>query len=539
MADEPHSAGKRFSEDLRRIREDRGVSVDQVHSETRIAQTLIESFEEGRLYDHPTYNRVYLRSFIKAYADAVAISRETALEGLDAALNGTYQHDLAARYLDEGDASDADPEEAPAEPSPPKDDSPRSSPDGPTAGGPEGRGGIVGPPRAVGEEPAEEAIPTDQPPPETVSDDPATDADQEAPDESDDTSDLPPTANRDQDSAEAPPLEPDEPAASAASDDETKAPGVEDAPEETAADEEESDNEEESDADSSVDAPDLSGPEALRATPDDDDSEGEADDGDDETPSWMAEEGDASDPAETPSPAASSEAGDAPPLGEGTGIVGEPTEMGEGGAASPPSAEADAAPTPPASSDDGILGGDNRRMLITGIGIAVVFLVLVGLGVAYMSSDDEAAPAAPDTVTTAATPAPAPEDTTADTTTTPAPQPPMANVTLGTEISLLVVADSNVSALRIQRDDDLRRPYWIQQGEASLFPFEERAVIGNEFDDIRLFIEGYRYPVAPGDTVDGLEITRERAQAFVDTLRGDPPSLSVETDTIPVGEPTN
>lgn len=533
MADEPLSAGKRFSDDLRRIREDRGVSVDQIHNETRIARTLIESFEEGRLYEHPTYNRVYLRSFIKAYADAVAISREPALEGLDAALDGTYQHDLASRYL-EGDGSGAGPAEAPAaEPDAPadppaaEDDSPRTSPDGPTAGGPEGRGGIVGPPRAVGEEPEDEVIPTDQPPPETVSDEPVGDAEEDVPDDADAPADLPPTAEQEEDAAEPVSSKPDEPAASPP-DDEEEPPDKEDVA-----------DEDESDADAPADVPDLSGPEALRATPDDEDSGDEAGGADDETPSWMAEEGGAPDPAETPAAGGSREPDDAPPLGEGTGIVGEPTEMGSGGAAAPSAAQADPASAPSASGDNGVLGDDNRRMLITGIGIAVVLLVLVGLGVAYMSSDDEAAPTAPDTMTTAATPAPAPADTAADTTPVRDPRPPLANVTLGTEIPLLVVADSNVSALRIQRDDDLRRPYWIEQGEASLFPFEERVIIGSEFDDIRLFIEGYPYPVAPEDTVDGLEITRERAQAFVDTLRGDPPSLSVETDTIPVGEPTN
>jgi hypothetical protein len=124
------------------------VSIDEIHTETRIARTLIESFEEGELYDHPTYNRVYLRSFIKAYADAVEISRERALQALDGALNGTYQHELAQEYLS-GEASAAEPtsEESDEDASSSSSEAP---PEGPTAGGPEGRGGIVGPPRAVG-----------------------------------------------------------------------------------------------------------------------------------------------------------------------------------------------------------------------------------------------------------------------------------------------------------------------------------------------------------------------------------------------------
>jgi cytoskeletal protein RodZ len=556
MADEPSTAGTRFADDLRRIREARGITVDEVHKHTRIARTLIESFEEGQLYEHPTYNRVYLRSFIKAYADAVSISREEALKGLDAALEGAYQHALAEEYLDSGPSDREPPSEAPADEdeSTAADDSPRQSPDGPTAGGPEGRGGIVGPPRAMGDEPDEAEIPTDQPPPETVSgssedviDDDAPDTDATAsPSDASDPSDASEAIEEDQRQEES--ADPEWPTARSVDE---EAP---DAPTAAGSEEEES---------APTGAPDLSGPEALRSTPDeaDDAGPGEEDagpgeeagadepmtsDADEDSPSWMTDESDASAPNREP---AASGPQDPPALDEGTGIVGEPTELGSGGAAAP--SDAPSSPTPPSrtAGDNGLLGGvfdgDNQRMLVTGIGFAVVLLVLVGLGVAYFSSGgDEPTPTSAEPTATAAGASAAMEDTatastgaSADTTTSPESRPPPADVRLGPQINLLVLADSNVSALRIQRDDDLRRPYWIEEGEASLFPFEDRAIISSEYDDIRLYIEGYRYPVVPADTVGGLELTRARVQAFVDTLRGRPPSLSVSPDTIPVGEP--
>ena len=541
-------AGHRLSDDLRRIREDRGVSIDKIHSETRIARTLIESFEEGELYDHPTYNRVYLRSFIKAYADAVEIARERALQALDEALNGTYQHELAQEYLS-GEASAAEPtsEESDEDASSSSSEAP---PEGPTAGGPEGRGGIVGPPRAVGEEPEEAEIPMDDPPDDAATegtstpDDPGESSQGDSSVEESDQQD--PFGVEDPDHEPPSPPEPDLDSGDGV-DEEGGGMGAWD---EVSTGEEASDSGdvvEETDSDE-PETPDMTGPEALRSDPDEDDAESE----DRSTPAWMEEDGDAdSTPDDVGRPA--SDTSDPPSMGEGmgTGVVGEPTELGSGGDDRPPEPASPSGErrTQASSAGSGVadlLGDANRRIVFTGIGIAVVLFVLIGLGVAYFSSEanetEEATstPSVADTATTGATPAPpdtATQAASADTvsnTSTPE-RPPPANVTLGDPIYLLVLATDNVSALRLQRDNDLRRPYWIEEGEASVFPFQRRAIIGSEFEDIRLFIEGYEYPLSPADTAGGLELDRATLQAFVDTLRGTPEPLSVTPDTIPVG----
>jgi hypothetical protein len=100
-----------------------------------------------------------------------------------------------------------------------------------------------------------------------------------------------------------------------------------------------------------------------------------------------------------------------------------------------------------------------------------------------------------------------------------------------------VLATDNVSGIRIRRDDDLRRPYWIGEGTAQVFPFQQEVTVEDELDDVDLFLAGFPYPVPPQDTADGLTITRAQARAFVDTLRGAPATLSVPVDTIPVGAP--
>ena len=514
MADESSStAGKRFSEDLRHIREKQDLSVSEIHHETQIPETLIESFEAGRLYDHPSYNRVYLRSFVKAYADAVRIQREMALECLDAALEGTYEDALASTYLTDRSGPDASSEDAPPEPSDggaPSRESrdPADTPEAPTAGGPEGRGGIVGPPRAVGEDPPAEAEPNlpdspieDSPPPPREGQSDRSSSDSSAPDGSSVGSTPPPDEAGDDPEAASPTPEPSDPVPDAS--DSTDAPGT------------------------SSEATDPDGADDPSAT--------------DDSPAWMEEAEESSSDAGRP---ASSPAGgeEEPTLGTGqSGIVGEPSELGGGPSGDAPSAaQAGGAPSrsgPGASRSDAngwtSLLNDLPQHYVTGAGIVVVLLVLVGLGIAYVSSDEteQSTPAAtgpPDTTVAAG-----PADTE-----TATPQRPPADVRLGSTIHLTVLATDTVSALRIERDEDLRRPYWIVEGEAEVFPFQERVTVENEFPNVRLFVEGYPYPVQPEDTTDGLELTRSGLQSFVDTLRGAPASLSVSPDTIPVGPPT-
>ena len=516
MADQsPPTAGKRFSEDLRRIREERDISVAEIQEETQIAETLITSFEEGRLYDHPTYNRVYLRSFIRAYADALNISRSDALEGLDAALDGTYDDALASKYLggrsSTGRTTGSDARETPDGAS---DDPAGASidvQDAPTAGGPEGRGGIVGPPRAVGESPEDSPLGEPEPP--------TSGAGRDEPDE-----------------PERDPPEPDESGSTppAAEDPEPETTGGPD----PSAPTDESASDPAPPADDPAPPADDPAPPADADEPPGDEEQGDGAAGASDTPDWMPapdDEAEADVSRPEPSPASSAEAPEDGPVGaDDLGVVGDPSELGS----SPAGEEELGGPTGPSASGRSRSGsggwgedllGEGRSLYVTGFGIAVVLLVLVGLGIAYFSTGggDPTANAASEADSTMAS---APADTAAQPS-----RPPPADVSVGSTVDLMILADTNVGGLRVQRDDDLRRPYWIEEGEADLFPFQEAVTIENGLSDVRLFIEGYPYPVDPSDTTDVLQITRAQAEAFVDTLRGAPPTLSVSPDTIPVG----
>lgn len=100
MADESKAeAGRRFAADLREIREARSVTLDDLHDGSKIPRGLLKSFEEDGLFDHPMFNRVYLRSFVRTYAEMVDVSPALALAALDEALEGDYQGRLGSEYL--------------------------------------------------------------------------------------------------------------------------------------------------------------------------------------------------------------------------------------------------------------------------------------------------------------------------------------------------------------------------------------------------------------------------------------------------------
>lgn len=93
--------GRRLARDMRRIREAHNLTVDDLNHETKIPVSLIQAFEDTGLFDHPQFNRVYLRSFMRTYAQVVGIEADTALEALEEALAGRYAGSLAVEYLDE------------------------------------------------------------------------------------------------------------------------------------------------------------------------------------------------------------------------------------------------------------------------------------------------------------------------------------------------------------------------------------------------------------------------------------------------------
>ncbi|MEM8601348.1 MAG: helix-turn-helix domain-containing protein [Bacteroidota bacterium] len=139
--------GSSFEADLRALREERGLSVADIERATRVPADVVRRFEDGALMQDPDYSAVYLRAFVKAYAEALDLSTARVNAAFEASRQGTYQGTLAPAGS-APEATDApteasqspNPATALASPPPTRPPTPRSAsapgrpPSGPTGG---------------------------------------------------------------------------------------------------------------------------------------------------------------------------------------------------------------------------------------------------------------------------------------------------------------------------------------------------------------------------------------------------------------------
>jgi len=100
-----------------------------------------------------------------------------------------------------------------------------------------------------------------------------------------------------------------------------------------------------------------------------------------------------------------------------------------------------------------------------------------------------------------------------------------------------VLATAPVRELRVRQDDDLRRPYWIEEGDALVFPFARRITLQNQLDSLRLFLNRFSYPTTRPDA--RVVLTRDTVQQFAETLQGAPATISATPDTVPIEKPSS
>ena len=355
---------QRFGRDLRRIREDRDVTTATVHTHTQAPESQIQSFEAGTLYEESTMNPVYLRAFVRAYAEAVDLPPHAVLDQLEAALSGNYQNQLAVRYLDVPSSA--------------------SKPDSST-----------GQPDAASREDEQETTPRGS---------------------------------------------------------------------------------------STDEGTDSGGAQSTGREHESGKTEGES-----ETPDPDPED-------ETVSTASTTESG-------------------------------------------GTLWSENRGASL--VAIAGLFLIAVVGALIYASlGETDSAPNSPSesSARTVASADQSSPDTLAAADTAEIDERPQqaspGDIALGDTLHITVYATADVRELRVQQDDDLRRPYWIREGEAAVFPFARQITLQNQLDSLRLLAERYPYPVSRTDDEGRIVITRDKVQRFLDTLRAAPTTVPSSPDTI-------
>ena len=355
---------QRFGRDLRRIREDRDVTTATVHTHTQAPESQIQSFEAGTLYEESTMNPVYLRAFVRAYAEAVDLPPHAVLDQLEAALSGNYQNQLAVQYLDVP-SSASEPESS------------------------------TGQPDAASREDEQETTPRGS---------------------------------------------------------------------------------------STDEGTDSGGAQSTGREHESGKTEGES-----ETPDPDPED-------ETVSTASTTESG-------------------------------------------GTLWSENRGASL--VAIAGLFLIAVVGAMIYASlGETDSAPNSPSesSARTVASADQSSPDTLAAADTAEIDERPQqaspGDIALGDTLHVTVYATADVRELRVQQDDDLRRPYWIREGEAAVFPFARQITLQNQLDSLRLLVERYPYPVSRTDDEGRIVITRDKVQRFLDTLRAGPSTVPSSPDTI-------
>lgn len=92
------SSAQSFEADLRAAREAADVSIEDIHQETRLAADIIKRFEEGKLVSDPSFNAIYLKAFLRSYAEAVGLSANKVEKSWEALQVGAYGGELHPNF---------------------------------------------------------------------------------------------------------------------------------------------------------------------------------------------------------------------------------------------------------------------------------------------------------------------------------------------------------------------------------------------------------------------------------------------------------
>lgn len=397
------SALQRFARDLRRIREQREISLSALNEATQVPKSHIQEFEEGSLYEQSRMNAVYLKAFVRAYAEILGIPPDAVVQELEAALDEEYDNQLAVQFLEGSPSESREQQSLEAE-------SPRSS-------------------------------------------------------------------QRDQASG-----------ATGDSHENTAAAALEDAPEEDASSGSATEDQEE-------------------ASDRKEEGRGQNTDGDSLSSSTSSPRTRDYSPTSRSSSLQSSSSG--------SGVRRIWNQYA------------------------GVLTSAFLILLVLAVGIGVVSYYFGGEGGVSSepatSADLSPRSAPPDTTVSADTVETDTGDVQTKSASSSPAQRPLANVTLGDTLYAAVEATSVVAGMRVQQDDDLRRPYWIEEGDVRVFPFTRRITFENQLDSLRLFLENYPYPTTRTNEEGRIIISRDSAETFVDTLRGTPASFPTPYDTVQIG----
>lgn len=87
-----------IGQELAVIRKHLGLSVGDIQHRTKLSKDIIESIENGLIFDRNAEKNVYLRTYIRSYARALKIDDTVVVKALDQLKAGNYNHLLLDFY---------------------------------------------------------------------------------------------------------------------------------------------------------------------------------------------------------------------------------------------------------------------------------------------------------------------------------------------------------------------------------------------------------------------------------------------------------
>ena len=78
----------------------------------------------------------------------------------------------------------------------------------------------------------------------------------------------------------------------------------------------------------------------------------------------------------------------------------------------------------------------------------------------------------------------------------------------------VIAAHDKLSPIRATIDQDVRRPYWVELGEAVQFNWNERIILEGDVPAVQLALEGFIYEPA-GEGTGKVELTDSLASSFL------------------------
>ncbi len=97
-SDNLEKSRQQLARDLRALRENKQVSLETIHTETRIIKNVLREFEQNCLYNNSNFQIIYLRSLTRAYAKVIGLDEKMVLHALDLAIEGKYDGSLNPNY---------------------------------------------------------------------------------------------------------------------------------------------------------------------------------------------------------------------------------------------------------------------------------------------------------------------------------------------------------------------------------------------------------------------------------------------------------